>query len=109
MDPRTDWIIRKYMQVCAGIGRYTQVYARGKSKVTRDVTGDASDLHLTHQVRRRDNPEGRSVDRGATTTRGRKRATSRRGAASTTAVQEVRIGEAAFRPPLNLMRVGTSL
>ena len=31
MDPRTNWIIRKYMQVCAGIGGYTQVYAIGKS------------------------------------------------------------------------------
>ena len=77
-------MIRKYMQVSAGIGRYTQVYARGKSKVTRDVTGDASDLHLTPQARRRDNPEGTSVDRGATTTRERRRVRTRTGAASTT-------------------------
>ena len=82
MDPRNNSMICKYMQVCAGIGRYTHVNARGKSKVTIDVTGDASDLQLTPQVR--SSPGRRGVARGATSTRGKRRGRTRGRAASTT-------------------------
>ena len=58
---------RRYKQVYAGIRRYTQIYPACKSRAARDLTGDARDLHLTPQRRRRSDPGGTRVAKRATT------------------------------------------
>ena len=58
---------RRYTQAYAGILRYTHAYPACKSRAAGDLTGDAKDLHLTPQRRRRSNPGGTRAAKRATT------------------------------------------
>ena len=101
MDPRTDWMIRKYMQVCAGI-RERQEW--------REMWQEMPAICIWHLKRGEETTQRVEVWTGEPQPQeGEEGQRQDEGPQAQQAVQEVKIGEAAFRPPLNVMRVGKSL